>query len=141
MSIQGSDDDDDNELDDATLLAQERTQLAIFRTRIAAERTLLAWIRTALAFFGFGFTIYGFFNYLANGQAVANRVGAPIIGIVLIAVGVAAMLAALAQHVAFLYELGVPRRQVFRSLGFIFGLVMIVIGLALFFIILVQASV
>ena len=42
------------------------TMLAFERTRLAHERTLIAWLRTAISMISFGFTIYKFFQAQAD---------------------------------------------------------------------------
>jgi inner membrane protein YidH len=87
-------------VNDATLLAKERTELAVERTQIAADRTLMAWIRTALSMITFGFTIYKFLEALGQAEhLVWARPNAPRnLGMALITVGTAALIVATVQH-------------------------------------------
>jgi putative membrane protein len=70
------------------------------RTRLASERTLMAWIRTSISLIAFGFTIFKFSEYLS---ADKNRAHQPIlsswlIGLIMIALGLAALTLAWFQH-------------------------------------------
>jgi len=75
--------------------------LAVERTRLAHERTLIAWLRTALSMISFGFTIYKFFQLeidktpsLAAGRLLTPRGFA----LVMIGTGLVALLMSTVQH-------------------------------------------
>ncbi len=80
-------------LDDATLLAVERT-------RVAHDRTLLAWVRTSVSLISFGFTIYKFFQYLrdSSGNAASNPAGPRRFGLSMILIGLVALVLATIQY-------------------------------------------
>ncbi|MNR75549.1 hypothetical protein D3C86_700410 [compost metagenome] len=114
-------------------LAQQRTDFARLRTLIAAERTLMAWIRTAISMIGFGFTIYQFFRYLAEAQGLARPHAAQNLGLTLIALGTLVLIAAVFQHRQMLARLGDDARSAYRSLAFPVAILMILIGVFVFF--------
>jgi putative membrane protein len=71
------------------------------RTRLSLERTLMSWVRTGAALIGFGFTIFQFLEHFnaTPGAAPATRPLAPwIIGLAMIAAGVASLLTAMHQY-------------------------------------------
>jgi putative membrane protein len=123
--------------DRSTLLAQERTSLAVERSRIAAERTLMAWIRTALSMIGFGFTIYKFFQYLREsniGQASSPPHGPRNVGMGLILLGVAVLIAATLQHRQSMKRMSeMVGEQLPRSLALATAAVLAFGGLVMFF--------
>jgi putative membrane protein len=90
--------------DRGTELAEERTSLAIERSFLSFERTLMAWLRTSLSLISFGFTLAKFFQYLADerGTPVAGPFGrtwaSDTVGLVMVAIGTFAMVAAVIQH-------------------------------------------
>ena len=121
--------------DRATVLAETRTDLAVQRTNMAADRSLMAWIRTSLSMIGFGFTIYKFFQYLPEDIA-AGKVARPQaprnLGLSLIALGTAALVAATWQHANFLKEIGSPQRLC-KSISFVVAIFVILIGVITFY--------
>jgi uncharacterized membrane protein YidH (DUF202 family) len=122
--------------DRGTVLAEERTDLAIQRTAIAAERTLMAWIRTSLSMIGFGFSIYKFFQYLPEEIATGNirRPQAPRnLGLSLIALGTAALLAATWQHWTFLNEIRASQKRHVWSVSLAVAIFVILIGILAFY--------
>ena len=78
----------------------DATRLAIERTRLAYERTLMAWTRTATSLISFGFTIYKFFQYLREGQQVADAdaLGPRGFALLMIGIGLTALVFATLQH-------------------------------------------
>jgi putative membrane protein len=75
--------------------------LAVERTRLAHERTLIAWLRTALSMISFGFTIYKFFQYeIGKGApAATERLLSPRgFALVMIGTGLVALLMSTIQH-------------------------------------------
>ena len=77
------------------------TMLAVERTRLAHERTLIAWLRTAISMISFGFTIYKFFQAQADqGAAAATRrlLGPREFALVMIGIGLVALVMAAYQH-------------------------------------------
>ena len=109
-------------------------ELALERTRIAHERTLRAWIRTSMSMVSFGFTINELFGYL--GEA-AGRGGAPMagprnLGLGLIALGTAALIAASVQQAVSLRHLNEPGQPTRLSLALVIAAVMSVGGAVIF---------
>ena len=76
------------------------TMLAFERTRLAHERTLIAWLRTAISMISFGFTIYKFFQYLRQTQKVEpiGLVGPRGFALLMISIGVVVLIVATIQH-------------------------------------------
>jgi putative membrane protein len=129
--------------DKGTVLAEERTDLALHRTIIASERTLMAWIRTALSMIGFGFTIYKFFQYLPAELAAGNvrRPQAPRnLGMILIALGTLALVAAAWQHRHFLNELGATQKRYIWSVSFGVAICVVLIGVVAFYGVLLKSG-
>lgn len=105
------------ELNDATLLAVDRT-------RAAHDRTLLAWVRTAVSLISFGFTIYKFFEYLKSTGGVGPA-GPRRFGIGMISVGLITLLLATIQYRIDINRMaaryGPQPRSLAAALGFIVG--------------------
>lgn len=109
------------------------------RVHLAAERTLLAWVRTGLALMGFGFVVARFGLFLQQSpvaDAKADSAGSPVslwIGVLLVALGVGANLAAAVRHYAFIKALqrGTPRQARGRmALAFATAVGLLGIGIA-----------
>lgn len=124
-------------------LADARTDLALSRSFLAAERTLMAWVRTALSMISFGFTMVKFFDYLDKSRGptigLLGRTWSPTaIGLGLMTLGVASLLAAVLQHrqtLRVLREEGLEHRRslaltvaIFLSALGLLGLVSVVSG-------------
>ena len=108
--------------------------MAIDRTRMAAERTLMAWSRTALSLISFGFTIYKFLQTMQDQSAVAVlRPQAPRnLGLMLIGLGTAALIAACIQHVKYLKSLNPERPCKPWDLAFTVACLLALIGVLMF---------
>jgi len=119
--------------DKRTDLADRRTNLAAKRNFMAADRTMMAWSRTGLSMIGFGFTIYKFLQYLSDaGQALMpNPEGPRRIGIFLIALGTAALLAGAIQYWKTMKDLSKDYDCTPWSFSFVFALLMSLLGLFL----------
>jgi putative membrane protein len=81
--------------------AEDQLELALERTLAAYERTLLAWIRTAASLITFGFALYQVFEHLdqQNPQRIRNQLlTARTFGVLMIAVGIAALALATLQY-------------------------------------------
>lgn len=104
-------------------------ELASTRTVLAAERTLMAWVRTALSMISFGFTIYKFLHGLheAGGIRLRHPEEPRNIGIFLVALGSASLLAGLAEYVQTLRH--VERRRPKLGATFYVACVVLVLGL------------
>ena len=117
-------------LNDATLLAVERT-------RVAHDRTLLAWVRTSVSLISFGFTIYKFFQYLRDSSGnttVGNPSGPRRFGMAMIILGLVTLVLATVQYKADLSRLaaryGPQPRSLVAALSLLIG-VLGLLGLAL----------
>ena len=97
------------------------SELAEVRTALAGERTLMSWIRTALELISFGFSIHKFMSALAANKAESPRR----LGIVLTAMGTAALIAGTMQYMHTLRSLD------HRRPGFTFYFACLGIGLGL----------
>jgi inner membrane protein YidH len=96
-------------------MALQETENSFQRTRMSTDRTLMSVVRTALSLIGFGFTIYQFFERLQHEETtkVLFRPRAPRnLGLTLIFIGVALLLAGIFQHLRFMREMNKQRKQV-----------------------------
>jgi putative membrane protein len=82
------------------------TRLSFERTRLSYERTLLAWIRTGTSLITFGFGVYKFFQIERKPSAQDYLIGSQGFGLILVAIGLAAVALATLEY-----------RQNMRSLG------------------------
>lgn len=115
-------------------LAEVRTDLAATRTLMAADRTLMAWVRTALSMFSFGFTIYKILQaFQGAGQSLPDGYTPRSAGLFLIGLGTFAMVMGTVEYWGTLRE--VHHVQSFRIArpALIMALVMSVLGMLLFF--------
>jgi putative membrane protein len=74
------------------------TWLAVERTRVAYERTMLAWIRTGTSLITFGFSVYKFFQIERKPSAQDYLIGSQEFGLILVAIGVAALALATVEY-------------------------------------------
>lgn len=122
-----------------TDLAQVRNELARDRTGMAAERTMLAWIRTSLSLISFGFGIDRFFQYLQateGGTGIDALSEERIIGLALIGLGVFGLGGAIVGHWRTLKNLEEQKDYRYipsKSLGLTVAVVLLFVGLATFF--------
>ncbi len=118
-------------LNDATVLAVERT-------RIAHDRTLLAWVRTSISLITFGFTIYKFFQYLrdsSGGAAASSPAGPRRFGLIMILLGLVSLVMATVQYRSDLARLAARFGPQPRSLAAALALLVGVLGvIGLFFV-------
>jgi inner membrane protein YidH len=84
---------------------QEKEAVSIhfawLNTRLALEMTMMTWIRMAITLVGFGFTIVQFFERFNDMEGVAPPAqpsAARYVGLVLIAIGVAALVVSALQY-------------------------------------------
>ena len=84
---------------------QEKEAIGIhfawLNTRLALEMTMMTWIRMAITLVGFGFTIVQFFERFNDMEGVAPPAqpsAARYVGLVLIAIGVAALVVSALQY-------------------------------------------
>jgi uncharacterized protein (DUF302 family)/uncharacterized membrane protein YidH (DUF202 family) len=108
------------------------------RVFFAAERTFLAWIRTGIALMGFGFILARFgiflrqFQWMREENVNGQQFGASIwLGVTLVAIGVAVMIAAAARHVQLVRSLrdGKPDFKHSSRLGIAVAITLACIGL------------
>ena len=109
------------------------TMLAFERTRLAHERTLIAWLRTAISMISFGFTIYKFFQAQADqgsGEAVKRLLGPREFALVMIGIGLVALVLAAYQHRQSMTRLraGSDRITVPISIGMVVAVLFSVLG-------------
>jgi len=90
----------DLKMDAGTELSSQRTALSLERTGMSAERTQMSVLRTSLSLIGFGFTIYKFFQELGKEVGMAQSFGPPArnLGLTLVVLGVALLVAGLVNH-------------------------------------------
>ena len=77
------------------------SHFAWLNTRLALEMTMMTWIRMAITLVGFGFTIVQFFERFNDMEGVAPPAqpsAARYVGLVLIAIGVAALVVSALQY-------------------------------------------
>jgi len=124
-------------------LAVERTDMGTERTLMAAERTLMAWIRTGLSMLSFGFTIYKFLLYVRESlsSGVLRAQGPRRFGIFLIGLGTASMIFGLIDYHRRARQLAQTSGQRPWSYALIVGGLSVLLGLFLFFTILIHREV
>src|ERR1700709_2571127 len=81
-------------------------RLAMERTRVSYERTVLAWVRTGTSMITFGFGVYKLFQIERTPNAQTYLIGPQEFGLILVAIGLAALALATLEY-----------RQNMRSLG------------------------
>jgi putative membrane protein len=106
--------------------------------RFAAERTLLAWVRTGLAMMGFGFVVARFGWFLREfaaqqGQPVTTSGWSLVLGVGLIALGVAVNTIAAVGHARFLrrHDSGEPYQPPAWSLGVAVAVLLAALGVTM----------
>lgn len=120
-------------------LAEIRTDMAATRTLMAADRTLMAWVRTSLSMLSFGFTIYKILQaYQETGAALPQENTPRNIGLFLTGFGTLAMVMGTIEYWHTLKEL--RQLQEFRLArpSLIMALLMSVLGVLLFFSIIIS---
>jgi putative membrane protein len=117
-------------------------KMATERTRMAAERTLMAWTRTALSLISFGFTIYKFMQTLQDQSRIpVLKPEAPRnVGLMLIGLGTAALIAATIQHWKYMKTIDPQRTYKVWDLAFVVAILLTLIGLLMFGSILLHAG-
>jgi len=88
------------------------SSLALIRTVYSSERSLMAWIRTSVSLYTFGFSISKFIDYLElQEKGLQFPAGFRRLGLVLIAMGIAALVFAMFDHlkrIQRMRQLGLP---------------------------------
>jgi putative membrane protein len=117
-------------------------KMATDRTQMAAERTLMAWTRTALSMISFGFTIYKFMQTLQEQSKVPvlNPHAPRIVGLLLIGLGTAALVAATLQHWKYMKTMDPLHTYKLWDLAFVVAILLTLIGLLMFGSILLHAG-
>jgi len=117
--------------------------LAEERTLMGAERTLMAWIRTGLSMLSFGFTIYKFLLYVRESLSanVLRPEGPRRFGIFLIGLGTASMILGLLDYYRRAKQLNQESGQTFWTSVLVAGTLSVLLGLFLFFTILLHKEV
>lgn len=123
------------EPDSSNQLAEDRTRLATERTIMAADRSLMAWVRTALAMISFGFTIYKLLiGFQESGAELPHQYNAREIGLFLIGLGTVSTAAGSIEYWFRIIKLERYRHfKVWWRPSFIMAVLMSVVGLVLFF--------
>ena len=115
-----------------TDLSETRTGLSFERTALSYERTLMSWIRTATSLISFGFTIYKFFEEMQKENQHSTFLTPRTIGIIMIGFGVVGLLFAHIQHQIAYKKLKQEYPQIQRSLSSILSILLLAVGLLLF---------
>ena len=117
--------------------------LAEERTLMGAERTLMAWIRTGLSMLSFGFTIYKFLLYVRESLSanVLRAEGPRRFGMFLIGLGTASMILGLLDYYRRAKQLNQESGKTFWSSVLVAGTLSVLLGLFLFFTILLHKEV
>ena len=116
-----------------TGMSVTRTNLSFERTALSYERTLMSWIRTATSLISFGFTIYKFFEEFQKKNPRSSQLLTPrTIGMIMIGFGVIGLLFAQIQHGIAYRKLKQEYPQVQRSLSSILSILLLAVGLLLF---------
>ena len=116
-----------------TGMSVTRTNLSFERTALSYERTLMSWIRTATSLISFGFTIYKFFEEFQKENPRSSQLLTPrTIGMIMIGFGVIGLLFAQIQHGIAYRKLKQEYPQVQRSLSSILSILLLAVGLLLF---------
>jgi putative membrane protein len=108
--------------------------LAMDRTRMAAERNLMAWVRTALSMIAFGFTIYKFMQFMQerNTAAIVHPNAPRNFGLLLIAIGTFAVIAACIQHRKYVRTVQTAQAHKPWDIAFIVAFLVALLGLLMF---------
>ena len=116
----------------ATEPALSNTDLAFERTLLAENRTLMAWIRTAISMISFGFTIYKFFQEARKSGDVHRLLTPRLVGMLMIAFGLLALLWGLAEHKAIVKKLRKSYPDLVQSNTSLLAVLVLLFGLMLF---------
>ena len=109
------------------------------RTMMAADRTLMAWVRTSLSMNSFGFTIYKVLEGFVSSGANLPRSETPRdMGLFLTGLGTVAMVMGTIEYVQTLRDLHSIVEIRIRRPAFLMALLMAVMGVVLFFSIVVK---
>ncbi len=119
--------------DHRTDLSEERTTLSLQRTALSYERTLMSWIRTSISLISFGFTIYKFFQEVQKETSRPALITPRMLGIIMISFGIMGLLFAQIQHEIAYKRLKAEYPQIQRSLSSVLYVLILMMGLLLFF--------
>lgn len=112
--------------------APDQQQMALERTYLAHERTLMAWIRTGASLVTFGITLSKFFEHLYESGAARRPLrifGPNAIGLLMVFLGVATLLAATWQHRQAMRRLGVYDHAPVISPALVLNVLMACLGI------------
>lgn len=118
----------------SNVLAKTRTSMAATRSLMAADRTLMAWVRTSLSLSSFGFTIYKVLQGFAEaGTELPHNRTPRFVGLFLTGLGTLAMVMGTIEYSQSLEDLRAFKEISLLRPAFVMAILMSVMGLALFF--------